>query len=361
MDVAISARKRLGSFELGVNVIIGEGTTCVIGPNASGKTTLLRVVGGVLKPDRGYVKVDGVDVYSLPPASRVRLTTYISSTLEIPPMARTFDVVSLGRTAYGIFGLGRTDLLVIHRAVEELRVERLVDRYFRSLSDGERQRALIAMALATEAKVLALDEPTTHLDPTAKHHVIGSLSAIARGGRAVIISLHDLELLPYCDLVLAMRGGMVVWARKPHEIDYGMLAELFGLVSRCEKPVVHVFGGWGRGTPIYWILRKLGICYSTGILYEGDVDVVNANRSGGKIYVAPPIYPPPRGLVTELSKLLREVEVVIDSGFPLNQLTQMNYELLMGVEDKAISLSGRVGKEVRLEELASVLRRRLAS
>ena len=197
-----------------LRLAFGAGEMAAIaGPNGSGKSTLLRLAGGALRPQAGDVRLFGQDVASLAPRERAR-------TLAVVPQESwpAFDftveeMVALGRTPHvGLLGvLGASDRERIDGAMASVDVTHLRDRAFRAVSGGERQRVLIARALAQEARVLLLDEPTAFLD---LKHGLEAYAVLVRlhreRGLTVVVVTHDLNLAArYCPRLVVLCCGAI--------------------------------------------------------------------------------------------------------------------------------------------------------
>jgi len=309
------------NFNVNFNLDVDCGLVCLVGPNASGKSTIIKTILGLLKPKSGVVRIDGYDVFRLSNVERARKVSAVLSEKPNLPMMKVIDVIILGRTPYREITLSKRDYEIVEKVLEVVGIKDLAEKLFNELSDGQRQKVLIARALAQETKVIILDEPTTHLDPKAKHEVMSILRKLANNDYLIIVTLHDLELLPYCDLVIGIKNGKIIFTKCPEEIEEEELEELYDMARNDDiKPKVHVFAGLGTGKNIYITLWKMNIPFSTGIVHREDIDYYYAKKFASKVY-------------TELSdEFLREVEnvkVIIDSGFPINELTKRNYESLI--------------------------------
>jgi iron complex transport system ATP-binding protein len=194
----------------------------LLGRNGSGKTTCLRVAGGILSPQRGRVLVEGRDLASLEPREAARVVSGVAQQEEsdLPFLVR--DAVALGRLhrLRPWSGPGPEDLAAIEDAIERLGLAALADRPLPALSGGERRRVALARCLAQDARVLLLDEPTAHLDPGHEASLLSTLSALARErGKAVLAAIHDLNLASlFADRVVLLAGGRVVADGAPGDV-----------------------------------------------------------------------------------------------------------------------------------------------
>ncbi len=246
--------------------------TCLIGPNGAGKSTLLRTIAGMQKPLSGRVLVGGSDVQRLSAAERARrLSVVLTQKLDVG-LFTGYALVALGRTPYtGWLGqLSEHDHQVVRQSIEMVGAERLAERPVQHMSDGERQRILIARALAQEPDLLILDEPTAYLDLPRRVECMVLLRDLARRtGRAVLLSTHDLDLalrcadqiwlLPYTgqmqvglpeDLVLS---GAFEAAFHSATAGFDMLTGAFQPTVRSSAQVILQ----GAGAPYVWTKRAL--------------------------------------------------------------------------------------------------------
>ncbi len=185
----------------------------IIGPNGAGKTTLLRAVQGTVA-HRGTVRFDGRSRPSIPRSERARMLASVPQRPVVPLHMRVADYVLLGRTPYiPYLGSERvSDLLAAREAMFDLKVLDLTDRRLGTLSGGELQRVVLARALAQEAPVLLLDEPTASLDVGHTQQVMALIDELRRArGLTLLTALHDLTLAAqFCDRLVLVAGGEVV-------------------------------------------------------------------------------------------------------------------------------------------------------
>ncbi len=185
---------------------------CLIGPNGSGKTTLLLALLGVLPPARGAVLYDECDIRRLSARQRGRLAAYVPQLVQQLPEQTVGDVVSGGRYPHvrALAPLSPADRAAIDHALEQTGLQALRERPIRTLSGGERQKALLAAALAQDARVLFLDEPDTALDPAYLLELVALLRSWRARGRGLVLVSHDLQIpAALGGRVVALRDGRV--------------------------------------------------------------------------------------------------------------------------------------------------------
>ena len=205
-----------------VEVTVGRGEVVgLVGPNGAGKSTLLRVVTGMLRPAAGDVAVAGDALEALPRRELARRVAVVQQLPEAPSTMRVRDLVVLGRHPHlGL--LARESLRDFDVAAEAMRragCDQFAERELGSLSGGERRRAFIARALAQEAPLLLLDEPTSNLDANAQVEILELVAELAAGGAGVLLIVHDLTLAAaYCDRVVLLDRGAVVAEGAPSEV-----------------------------------------------------------------------------------------------------------------------------------------------
>ena len=228
----------------GVSISVEPGEVVgLIGPNGSGKTSLLRVCSRALRPREGTVRLNGLDPYAVRPREAARLVAVVPQELSTAFPFTVRETVLLGRAPYlsPWGGATKEDWARARRAMELADVAGLADRPLDELSGGERQRAIIAQALAQDAPVMLMDEPTTHLD---LRHVVDALqlvSALARTqDKAVVVVFHDLNLAATsCDRLYALDGGRVVAQGTPREVlTREFLAEVYGIEAEVYPHAV---------------------------------------------------------------------------------------------------------------------------
>ncbi|HEV3474830.1 MAG TPA: ABC transporter ATP-binding protein [Actinomycetota bacterium] len=212
------------SFTVGAGEVVG-----LIGPNGSGKTTAVRVASRALRPSAGQVTVAGRDPYALRAREVARLVAVVPQEMSPALEFTAQEVVLIGRSPYLSPFAGGTlhDFRRVREAMESAGVAELADRPLGELSGGEKRRVILAQALAQDAPVLVLDEPTTHLDPKHVLDIMETVRRLAGAGRAVLAVFHDLNLASAtCDRLIALRDGTVVANGPPDELLTSALLRL---------------------------------------------------------------------------------------------------------------------------------------
>lgn len=208
--------------------------TVIVGPNACGKSTLLRTMARLLTPRRGAVLLDGAAIRDLPTRDVARRLGVLPQSPLVPEGITVADLVGRGRQPYQRWWRqwSAEDGRAVDEAMRLADVGALADRAVDTLSGGQRQRVWIAMTLAQDTDALLLDEPTTFLDLAHQVEVLDLLHRLrAERGRTVVAVLHDLnQAARYAGHLIAMRDGAVVAAGKPREIlTADLVRDVFGL------------------------------------------------------------------------------------------------------------------------------------
>ena len=220
-----------------IEITAGPGEVVgLIGPNGSGKSTLLRTLHGALTPKPGHAHIDDAPLAELTPREVARQIAVVvqESDTDVPFTVR--EMVLLGRTPHrrSFERHTNTDHDIVTAALEKVSVKHLSDRVFAGLSGGEKQRVLIARAIAQGAPHLLLDEPTNHLDVRYQHEI---LTLVREIGVTTIVVLHDLNLAArYCDRLILLHEGRKITEGTPADVLTPQIIEtVYGIaVERIE-------------------------------------------------------------------------------------------------------------------------------
>lgn len=276
--------------DIGIDLKPGEILT-LIGPNGSGKSTILKTLSGFLSSIGGSVYIGGRELSAmsgkeLAKQLSVMLTTRLSSELMTCE-----DVVATGRYPYtGRLGiLSEEDKAIVAETMKLIDIEKLKDRDFSQISDGQRQRVMLARAFCQQPRVIVLDEPTSYLDVRYELELLSILREMSsRRGIAVVMSLHELDLAErISDKVMCVRGETIYAYGTPNEIfTEQLITGLYGISEGSYNPrfgslemprakgeaEIFVIAGGGSGIPVYRALQRAGIPFASGVLHASDVD-----------------------------------------------------------------------------------------
>jgi iron complex transport system ATP-binding protein len=205
------------AFSLGpVSVSVEPGEWLgLVGPNGSGKTTLLRILAGTDRPHAGSVSYDGTPVGAMDAVQLSKLRAVVPQRLAVPFDLEVRAVVELGRLSHlspgaRLLPLRPTERGIVDACLSVTDTDHLARRSLRTLSGGEQQRVLLAMALAQEAPVLLLDEPTASLDPGHARRFLDLVADLVAGGKTVVMAHHDLTTVAQaCHRILLLVDGRV--------------------------------------------------------------------------------------------------------------------------------------------------------
>ena len=239
-----------GSFRAleDVEVKVGAGEVAsLVGPNGSGKTTLLKCIGKILKPKMGVVMIDGREIGDFDSREIAKLVGYVPQSSPQTLHLTVFDAVLLGRKPYISLRVGERDKEIVSEILVSLRLEELAGRFFDELSGGERQKVLIARALAQEPEVLLLDEPTSNLDLRHQLEVMKLIQELVKErGLSAVIAIHDLNLAArFSDKLIFLKRGKILAAGRPEEVlTSEIIREVYGVSafvlnhSQLQKPYI---------------------------------------------------------------------------------------------------------------------------
>lgn len=205
---------------------------CLLGPNGTGKSTLLKCLLHYYEPEVGEIRLDGQEIGQLPARERARQLAYVSqsSRLTFPYTVR--EVVRMGRTAHLAFGTSysKRDKEIAEQVMDQLGIAFMADKCFQNLSGGERQMVMIARALAQQARFLILDEPTAALDYSNQIRILRTLCGLAQNGYGILMTTHfpDHAFLA-CSKAVLMRDGEVMDFGSPEQVvSSDNLTRLYG-------------------------------------------------------------------------------------------------------------------------------------
>ena len=218
-----------------INVTLEEGAlVALIGPNGSGKSTLFKTLIGNLKPIGGSVRLYNKDISSYSPKDKASMIGIVLTERPDDMFLKVFDVVATGRCPYtNFFGkINNEDFNIVKESLEIIGIINLIDRYFNTLSDGEKQKVMIAKTLAQNTPIIFMDEPTAFIDYPSKIDLLSLMKRLAiEQKKTIVFSSHDLELLlRFTDDIWMISKGKDFLNCKSNDIrNSGIIKEYFNL------------------------------------------------------------------------------------------------------------------------------------
>ena len=350
----------------------------LMGPNGSGKTTLLKVMNSVLRPKKGAVFVNELAVSKLTAKEVAKVFGVVSQEYETSLGFTALDVVLMGRNPHlsRFRGESRRDYEIAFEVMKLTNTLHLAERPFNELSGGEKQRVVIARALAQEPKVLLLDEPTSHLDINNQIEVLELLKRLCKEKEILVVAvIHDFNLAAYyCDKVILMKDGKIYSMGTPPEVlTPSNIEAVFGVkvyvqrhpvtglpfVTPLPKPRspailsgkrvkrVHVVCGGGTGAQVIRALVERGLKVTAGVLNVLDSDYEVAIELCEEVACEAPFSPISQESHEKNLELIEKSDAVILTDVPIGWGNVKNLE--------AVCRAVEMGKKVYLVETGAGL------
>ncbi len=349
-----------------ITFAVGEGEfLALLGPNGSGKSTLIKLLAKTLLPSGGAIYLGGDDLKKLNSTFIARQMAVVPQETPVSFSFTAREVVMMGRSPHlKRFQLeGKRDFEIVREAMLITKTWDLQDRLVSDLSGGEKQRVIIARALAQEPKILMLDEPTSHLDISFQVELLEMLSVLNKEkGVTVIVVLHDLNLAAqYCQKALLLNRGkifttgtpeQVITAKNIREVYDTEVIVWFHPVKNCpqvsvlgkeQKPVpgvkpfkVHLVCGGGVGIEVMERLCALGCEVSAGVLNVGDSDWVHAKKLDLPVVEEAPYSPISDQAFEKAKKMIESVDLVALLEIPLGPGNLKNIRLAAAALQRGI-------------------------
>ena len=334
-DLDVGYNGKVLIHDIAISLHSGDILT-LIGPNGSGKSTILKSITKHLTMLRGDAfiadaSVTGMTYKQLSQKLAVVLTERIKGEL-----LTCYDVVATGRYPYtNTLGLlSPEDHEKVRAAMERVHALELAEKDFTAISDGQRQRVLLARAICQEPEIIVLDEPTSFLDIRHKLELLSILRGMAKEkGITVIMSLHEIDLAQkISDKVMCVHGDVISNFGTPDEIFrpeiigplYGLPVGVYNITYGSVElpppkgePKTFVISGCGRGVALYRRLQRESRPFYAGVLFENDLDLPIARALAAEVVTAPPFEPIPDEAYDRALALLRQCETVFVTDFPV--------------------------------------------
>ena len=229
-DVTLGYGERVLMADASVGFGWGE-LTALIGRNGTGKSTLLRTIAALAKPQKGHITIGGVDASELTMREVASRIAFVSTEDVRVQNLHVWDVVSLGRAPYTnwVGRLTEEDKTKVRESLRLVGMEHFAEASMDSLSDGERQRVMIARALAQDTPIILLDEPTAFLDLPNKYEICLLLKRLAhKEGKCILFSTHDLSIaIEICDTIAIIEGGKFHYGTAEMLMEEGVMQRIF--------------------------------------------------------------------------------------------------------------------------------------
>ena len=332
--------------DITIQIEKGEIVT-LIGPNGSGKSTILKSITRQLKMLGGAVSIGGDDLKSLSyKALSTRMAVVLTERMK-PELMTCRDIVATGRYPYtGRLGiLSAEDNRQVDAAMTAVHALELADRDFNAISDGQRQRILLARAICQEPEIIILDEPTSFLDIRHKLQLLSILRDMAKKkGITVIMSLHEIDLAQkISDKIVCVKGDHISKSGRPeevfdeqtirdlYEIDHGAFDPMFGSIElpRPEgAPKTFVLSACGTGIPVFRALQKTGTPFCAGILYTNDVDYRLARLLAAETVTEKPFHKISDEAFEKALTLMHNCDRIINAGVEIGETNARLAELI---------------------------------
>ena len=344
LTVGYDGRPLIRDITIGVEK--GEIVT-LIGPNGAGKSTILKSITRQLKSIAGTVEIGRQELRRMTHRDLATRMAVVLTERMKPELMTCRDVVATGRYPYtGRLGLlTREDEAKVDAAMETVHALELSDRDFNAISDGQRQRILLARAICQEPEIIVLDEPTSFLDVRHKLELLSILRRMTRrNGITVIMSLHEIDLAQkISDRILCVKGETIDRFGTPEEVfDEERIRELYdirqGYFDPCfgsielprpeGEPEVMVISACGTGIPVYRALQKDDVPFSAGILYTNDVDYRLARLLAAEVISERPFHEIGDEAFNRAMDRLRACRRVIDAGCEIGPCNRRMQALL---------------------------------
>lgn len=332
--------------DISIGVKKGEIVT-LIGPNGAGKSTILKSITRQLKLIAGVVEIDGSQLTSIPHRQlSTKMAVVLTERLN-PELMTCRDLVATGRYPYtGRLGvLTPEDEAKVYQAMESVHVLELAEKDFSAISDGQRQRLLLARALCQEPEIIVLDEPTSYLDIRHKVELLTLLRNMAeQNGITILMSLHEIDLAQKIShKILCVKGRHIFHYGPPQEvfqesiirelydIELGFFDPTFGSIELAPAkgaPRTFVLSSCGSGIPVYRRLQQAGVPFMAGVLYTNDLDYALARLLAAEVVTEQPFMPISEAALARAAKLIDSCDKVIDAGITFGETNRRLQELL---------------------------------
>jgi len=346
-----------------IDITVNEGEFIgIIGPNGTGKSTLIRAITDLIDIKDGKITINGLDNKNISKRDRSKIIAVVPQEFRVDFEFNVFDIVMMGRNPhmYGRKDTKKNDFKIVQEAMIMTNTWQLKDRFFNEISGGEKQRVIIARAIAQQTKVILLDEPTSHLDIHHQLEILEMVKMLKVNKKTTIIAvLHDINMAArFSDRLILLNDQKVMVDGTPEEvIDEKYLGKVYKMEmiirqnkvlsvkeivpirvmkekQNVKKARIHVICGGGSGQQILERVNSLGFEVTCGVLNRGDSDWELCRMLGIKCVEGLPFSDITENGLLENRKLMEQADVILASDVPYGKGNLKNLEILLGTDKK---------------------------
>lgn len=350
--LSVGYNKNVLIRDICIDIKKGEIVT-LIGPNGAGKSTILKSITRQLAMLGGRVMFDEQDIQTMSFREMSQKMAVVLTERMKPELMTCADIVATGRYPYtGRLGvLTPEDELKVDAALAAVNASELAGRDFNAISDGQRQRILLARAICQEPEVIILDEPTSFLDIRYKLELLSILTRMAKENNiTIIMTLHEIDLAQKVSDKIVCVHGETIYAygtpgeifeeeriRELYHIDNGFYDPVFGSIELAKaegEPEVFVISACGSGIPVFRALRKENRSFIAGILHTNDIDYEVARLLAAKVIAEAPFEPIGEEALKQAKDAIDRCGEVILCDVPVGQMNQRIRELIAYAQEQ---------------------------
>lgn len=362
MDMAIKTDKLSTGYGKkiivdNIDITVRRGEILVlIGPNGSGKSTVLKTISRQLKAISGAVTIDGSDLFKIKESELATRMSILMTKRPNGELMTAWDMVSTGRYPYTdrMGKLRKQDIEAVNRAIAVVELEDIKEELYSQLSDGQKQRVLLARAICQEPDIFILDEPTSFLDIHHKLSLLQILKNMAGSGIAIVMSLHEIDLAQkIADNILCIDSvGKLSYGSWDKIFTDKIISELYGsmkgsylaeygsveLERITGEPEVFVIGGGGSGIAMYRKLQRRAIPFAAGILHENDTEYPVAKALASQLVCEEAFMDISRDNYSKALAILSKCKYYICTCEKFGRINEANKQLKQEAEKMGIEL-----------------------
>ena len=345
-NLSVGYNKKVLIHDICVDIKKGEIVT-LIGPNGAGKSTILKSITRQLSLLGGKVLFEKNNLHEMSFKEISQKMAVVLTERMKPELMTCADIVATGRYPYtGRLGvLTPEDEQKVDDALAAVNASELAGRDFNAISDGQRQRIMLARAICQEPEIIILDEPTSFLDIRYKLELLSILTRMAKTNDiTIIMTLHEIDLAQKVSDKIVCVHGETIYAYGPpseifeeerirdlYQLDNGFYDPVFGSIELAKaegEPDVFVLSSGGSGIPVYRALRKENRAFIAGVLYTNDIDYELARLLASEVITAQPFEPLSDKVIAKAKESIDRCSEVILCELPIGETNRRMRELI---------------------------------